>query len=77
MGSPRLCMARSVATVTGLRGLAGGVPMGECELKRFWVEAYEEDGGVLVGVEDDEEDELRDMEAAAECLLDSANGRND
>lgn len=34
IGSPFLYSARSVPSVTFLRGLAGGVPMGECELCR-------------------------------------------
>lgn len=37
IGSPLLCRLRSVPSVTFLRGVADGVPMGECELHRGWL----------------------------------------
>ena len=36
MGSPLRCWARKVPSVTFLRGLGAGAPMGEWDEKRIW-----------------------------------------
>lgn len=45
MGSPFRYMAASVCTVTFRRGVAGGVPSGECDELRVWVRGLSDGGG--------------------------------